>query len=116
MNRLTLLLSLIAASALAQTQITTSIGPNQSAKSIAIIVPRPDTALPLEAYNAPFFAPLTRDLAASGVFALTPYPPNVPIDAELADKVGRPFRKGAGCRQCHDTGFKGRLKASNRCG
>src|SRR5205823_14727456 len=30
-------------------------------------------------------------------------------DAELADKVGRPFRKGAGCRQCHDTGFKGRL-------
>jgi type IV pilus assembly protein PilB len=31
------------------------------------------------------------------------------IDAELADKVGRPFRKGAGCRQCHDTGFKGRL-------
>src|SRR4051794_5078797 len=30
-------------------------------------------------------------------------------DAGLKDKVGRPFRKGAGCRQCHDTGFKGRL-------
>jgi len=30
-------------------------------------------------------------------------------DAELSDKVGRPFRKGGGCRQCHDTGFKGRL-------
>jgi len=91
MKRLALLLSLIAASALAQTQITTSIGPNQSAKSIAIIVPRPDTALPLEAYNAPFFAPLTRDLAASGVFALTPYPPNVPIDTELAKRVNAQF-------------------------
>ncbi len=30
-------------------------------------------------------------------------------DAELSDKVGRPFRKGAGCRGCHDTGFKGRV-------
>ena len=30
-------------------------------------------------------------------------------DAGLADKVGRPFRKGGGCRQCHDTGFRGRL-------
>jgi type IV pilus assembly protein PilB len=27
----------------------------------------------------------------------------------LSDKVGRPFRKGSGCQQCHDTGFKGRL-------
>ncbi|MCC6428353.1 MAG: type II/IV secretion system protein [Phycisphaerales bacterium] len=30
-------------------------------------------------------------------------------DGGLADKVGRPFRKGAGCRSCHDTGFKGRV-------
>jgi type IV pilus assembly protein PilB len=30
-------------------------------------------------------------------------------DAELSDKTGKPFRKGGGCRQCHDTGFKGRL-------
>jgi type IV pilus assembly protein PilB len=27
----------------------------------------------------------------------------------LSDKVGRPFRRGAGCQQCHDTGFRGRL-------
>jgi type II secretory ATPase GspE/PulE/Tfp pilus assembly ATPase PilB-like protein len=27
----------------------------------------------------------------------------------LSDKAGRPFRKGSGCQQCHDTGFKGRL-------
>lgn len=30
-------------------------------------------------------------------------------DAGLLQHVGRPFRKGAGCRQCHDSGFKGRL-------
>ena len=91
MKRLTLLLSLIAASALAQTQITTTIGPNQSAKSIAIIVPRPDTALPLEAYNAPFFAPLTRDLAYSGVFAIAPIPPNIPAGTDLAKAANAQF-------------------------
>jgi type IV pilus assembly protein PilB len=30
-------------------------------------------------------------------------------DAGLLDKIGRAFRKGGGCRQCHDTGFRGRL-------
>jgi type IV pilus assembly protein PilB len=30
-------------------------------------------------------------------------------DAGHPDKVGRPFKKGGGCKQCHDTGFKGRL-------
>jgi type IV pilus assembly protein PilB len=30
-------------------------------------------------------------------------------DAGLTDKAGRPFRKGGGCQQCHDTGFRGRL-------
>jgi len=29
-------------------------------------------------------------------------------DAGLAEHAGRPFRKGAGCRQCHDSGFAGR--------
>jgi hypothetical protein len=84
-------LPLLAAGAFAQTEIKTTITANQGAKAIAIIVPRPDTALPLEAYNAPFFAPLTRDLSASSVFALTPYPPNVPIDAELAKRVNAQF-------------------------
>jgi type II secretory ATPase GspE/PulE/Tfp pilus assembly ATPase PilB-like protein len=31
------------------------------------------------------------------------------FDAALADRVGHPFRKGAGCRNCHDSGFKGRV-------
>jgi len=30
-------------------------------------------------------------------------------DAGLEDKVGRPFRKGAGCTQCHDSGCRGRI-------
>jgi type IV pilus assembly protein PilB len=29
-------------------------------------------------------------------------------DAGLSEHAGRPFRKGAGCRQCHDSGFAGR--------
>jgi type IV pilus assembly protein PilB len=29
-------------------------------------------------------------------------------DAGLEDHAGRAFRKGAGCRQCHDSGFRGR--------
>jgi type II secretory ATPase GspE/PulE/Tfp pilus assembly ATPase PilB-like protein len=29
-------------------------------------------------------------------------------DAGLLDQVGRPFKKGDGCPQCHDSGFKGR--------
>jgi len=34
---------------------------------------------------------------------------HVLADAGLADQTGRPFRKGGGCRHCHDSGFKGRL-------
>ena len=30
-------------------------------------------------------------------------------EAGLMDKVGRAFSHGTGCRECHDTGFKGRL-------
>ncbi|MBX3384276.1 MAG: Flp pilus assembly complex ATPase component TadA [Phycisphaeraceae bacterium] len=34
---------------------------------------------------------------------------HVLADAGMTDHSGRPFRKGSGCRNCHDTGFKGRL-------
>jgi len=33
---------------------------------------------------------------------------NVLQDAGLADKLNRPFRKGAGCKECHNSGFRGR--------
>jgi len=33
---------------------------------------------------------------------------SVLADAGLADKPGHPFRKGAGCKECHNSGCKGR--------
>jgi type II secretory ATPase GspE/PulE/Tfp pilus assembly ATPase PilB-like protein len=30
-------------------------------------------------------------------------------DAGIPEKAGRPFKKGGGCRQCHDTGYRGRV-------
>jgi TolB protein len=68
----------------AQTDIRTTIDPTKAAPVIRIAVPRPQTTLPLEAINATFFAPLTRDLAYSGVFAIAPIPPNIPPSADLA--------------------------------
>jgi type IV pilus assembly protein PilB len=34
--------------------------------------------------------------------------PNVLEDAGLADKPGRSYRRGAGCKECHNSGFRGR--------
>jgi type IV pilus assembly protein PilB len=31
------------------------------------------------------------------------------LDAQLSDRTGKAFRKGAGCPQCHDSGFQGRF-------
>ena len=41
----------------------------------------------------------------------TKYHPEVEIleEAGIPGQAGRAFRKGAGCRSCHDTGFRGRL-------
>src|SRR5947207_5674599 len=81
---LSLLFALFAAPLLAQTDVRTEIDANKALQVIRIAVPRPDLTLPLEAINAPFFAPLTRDLAYSGVFAIAPIPPNIPATADLA--------------------------------
>jgi len=75
----------------AQTQIQTTIDPNKAIQIARIAVPRPDTTLPLEAINAPFFAPLTRDLAYSGVFAIAPIPPNIPAGTDLAKAANAQF-------------------------
>ncbi|HEX4793485.1 MAG TPA: ATPase, T2SS/T4P/T4SS family [Humisphaera sp.] len=38
------------------------------------------------------------------------YPSELELrDAGLTDRVGRAFRKGLGCQQCHDSGFQGRF-------
>jgi type IV pilus assembly protein PilB len=45
-----------------------------------------------------------------GACATMYYPSQqVLADAGLLERVGRPFRKGGGCRQCHDSGFQGRV-------
>lgn len=84
MKRLLTTLLFLPLTALAQTQIQTTIDPSKAANVIRIAVPRPDTALPLDTYNNSFFAPLTRDLASSGIFAIAPIPPNLAPDADIA--------------------------------
>lgn len=39
------------------------------------------------------------------------YYPGEPLldEAGIPESVGRPFRRGAGCQQCHDSGFQGRM-------
>jgi TolB protein len=88
---LSLLFSAAALPLAAQSEITTTIKPDQSLQIARIAVPRPDTTLPLEAINTPFFAPLTRDLAYSGVFAIAPIPPNIPAGADLAKAANAQF-------------------------
>lgn len=90
-NSLLLLLSLAALPLLAQTQIQTTINANLATPIARIAVPRPDSALPLQAINTPFFAPLTRDLAYSGVFAIAAIPPNIPAGADLAKAANAQF-------------------------
>ncbi len=75
----------------AQTQIQTEINRGQAMPVVRIAIPRPETAIPFEAINTSFFAPLTRDLAASGVFAIAPIPPNVPANADLAKAADAQF-------------------------
>jgi TolB protein len=93
MRRTTLLLSLVLAALqlAAQTEITTTMKPEQAIQIARIAVPRPETTLPLETINTPFFAPLTRDLAYSGVFAIAPIPPNIPAGADLAKAANAQF-------------------------
>jgi TolB protein len=80
----------IAASALAQTDIRTTIDPTKAIPVSRIAVPRPE-GVDINVINAPFFAPLTRDIAYSGVFAIAPIPPNIPATADLAKSANAQF-------------------------
>ncbi|HEY2323202.1 MAG TPA: hypothetical protein VGJ82_10115 [Thermoanaerobaculia bacterium] len=84
------LLAFIALPLLAQTEITTTIGQQQAVQVVRIGVPFPDLAPGLDAQtiNNVFFGPLTRDLAASGVFAIAPLPPGVAPTPDLAKRAG----------------------------
>jgi len=90
MKRFLLLLA-SAASLQAQTQIQTTLEASKATNIVRIAIPRPETTLPIESINGPFFAPLTRDIAASGIFAIAPIPPNIPADADLAKASNAQF-------------------------
>jgi len=92
-----LVLLTAAPAAFAQTEVHGTLNANQAANILRIAVPfptlGPSTATPnavnttAEVVNEPFFAPLTRDIAWSGVFAIAPLPPGVPLTPELAKQV-----------------------------
>jgi TolB protein len=82
-----LFLALAAAAAFPQTQIQTTIDPTKAANLLRIAIPFPRTTLDAQSVNSAFFAPLTRDIAGSGIFAIAAIPPNIPPTADLAKSV-----------------------------
>jgi len=88
---LSLTLLLAALPLAAQTQIHPELEAKNALPIARIAVPRPETTLPLETINTPFFAPLTRDLAYSGVFAIAPIPPGIAPGADLAIAANAQF-------------------------
>src|SRR5258707_5925833 len=53
-----------------------------------IAIPSPElTGTTFEAINEPLFKPLTRDISMSGIFAIAPLPPNVPITPEVLQRI-----------------------------
>ena len=84
---ITLSLALAATAAFPQTQIQTTIDPTKATNLLRIAIPFPRTTLDAQAINSAFFAPLTRDIAGSGIFAIAAIPPNIAPTADLAKSV-----------------------------
>jgi TolB protein len=89
MKRLLILLMFAAAAAHAQTDIGVTIDRSKATNVVRIAVPFPSSTIPrgaapgaapidFESIRTPFFAPLTRDIAYSGIFAIAPLPPGIP--------------------------------------
>lgn len=99
MKKTSLLLAgcwLLALSALAQSDIRTTLNPGDAAQVVRIAVPFPELAPTTGAPNVAtspevvrtgFFGPLTRDIAYSGIFAIAPLPPGVPVTPDLLKRV-----------------------------
>ena len=98
---LSLFLLLFPLAVLGQTQIGETMDPTRAQAVARIAVPFPMTTPPA---NAPagiaadprivresFFSSLTRDIAYSGIFAIAPLPPNVPITPEVAKNAQANF-------------------------
>jgi len=93
---ITLLALLLTTPLLAQTDITTTITPDQAAEVIRIAVPFPELApsnggaagaVDSNQVRELFFAPLTRDIAYSGIFAIAPMPPSVAVTPDLLKRL-----------------------------
>jgi TolB protein len=97
MKLLTLVVAFTAAPLLAQTQVTTTVDPSQAAAVVRVAIPFPDlvpprptpNGAPAESgqVNSEFFAPLTRDIAYSGTFAIVPLPPGVEPTPEVVKRT-----------------------------
>ena len=85
---ITLSLAIAASAAYPQTQIQTTIDPTKATSLLRIAIPFPRTLIDSSQLNAQFFAPLTRDIAGSGIFGIAAIPPNIPPTADLAKSVG----------------------------
>ena len=93
-------LCLAAPFATAQTDITTTMTPDQAAQVIRMAVPFPElnpigapapSPVSAQTVRESFFGPLTRDIAYSGVFAIAVLPPSVPVTPELLRRVEAQF-------------------------
>jgi TolB protein len=101
LSTIALLAAISAAGTLqAQTDITTTMRSDQAAQVIRMAVPFPVLAPPNAAAPVPvdtekvrigFFGPLTRDIAYSGIFAIAPLPPGVPVTPDLLKRVEAQF-------------------------
>jgi len=95
-NALALTLLLAAMPVIAQTDITSTMTGDQATQVVRIAVPFPQLTPPGAAATQPvdmnevrttFFASLTRDSAYSGIMALAPLPPGVPITPDLLKRI-----------------------------
>jgi TolB protein len=91
---------LLSTTALAQTDITSTMTPEQAAQVVRIAVPFPDlrpvgaaATVPVngEEVRQAFFGPLTRDIAYSGIMAIAPVPPGVVLTSEVLKNIQAQF-------------------------
>ena len=96
----TIVLLAIAATASAQTTVTSTMDPRQAAQIVRLAVPFPELKPPAapapalvdtEKVRIGFFGPLTRDIAYSGIFAIASLPPSVPVTPELLKRIEAQF-------------------------
>jgi len=98
---ITLLALLLTTPLLAQTDITSTMTAGQAATVVRIAVPFPELApsgggatgaVNVDEIRELFFAPLTRDIAYSGVFAIAPLPPSVPVTPDLLKRLNAQYQ------------------------